>query len=118
VTIPVASIKSVIPEYPSPYFRPKGGVGVHKVVKVPGEPDTSVQICEYDFYVTRRMNDPDAGEVLWFRVHLPLDGVREFFIPLSEAVARDRLRDVLAKYGVMATDPKQVGEYLMYVKNG
>jgi len=116
VTIPVASIKSVIPEYPSPYFRPKGGVGVHKVVKVPGEPDTSVQICEYDFYVTRRMNDPDAGEVLWFRVHLPLDGIREFFIPLSEAVARDRLRDVLAKYGVMATDPKQVGEYLMYVK--
>tara|TARA_R110000772_G_scaffold123912_4_gene230333 strand:+ start:5215 stop:8160 length:2946 start_codon:yes stop_codon:yes gene_type:complete len=113
---PVTKLKAVIPEYPSPYFRPKGGVGVHKVVKVSGEPDLSVQICEYDFYVTRRMNDPDVGEVLWFRVHLPLDGIREFSVPLAEAVARDKLRDILARYGIMATDGKQVTEYLMYVK--
>jgi hypothetical protein len=115
-SIPVKTIKAIIPEYPEPYFRPKGGTGVHKVMKVPGEPDSSVQICEYDFYVTRRMNDPDVGEVLWFRVHLPLDGIREFYVPLAEAVARDKLRDILAKYGIMATDTKQVTEYLMYVK--
>jgi hypothetical protein len=113
---PVVKLKAIIPEYPSPYFRPKGGTGVHKVVKVPGEPDSSVPICEYDFYVTRRMNDPDVGEVLWFRVHLPLDGIREFSVPLAEAVARDKLRDILARYGIMATDTKQVGEYLLYVK--
>lgn len=113
---PVSKIKAIIPEYPSPYFRPKGGTGVHKLVKVPGEPDVPVQICEYDFYVTRRMNDPDVGEVLWFRVHLPLDGIREFSVPLAEAVARDKLRDILARYGIMATDGKQVTEYLMYVK--
>lgn len=108
--------KTIIPEYPSPYFRPKGGMGVHKVVKVQGEPDTSVQICEYDFYVTRRMVDPDVGEVLWFRLHMPLDGIREFSIPLSDAVARDKLRDALAMHGVMTIDTKQVTEYLVYVK--
>ena len=113
---PAHTIRAVIPEYPEPYFRPKGGVGVHRVMKVPGEPDTSVQICEYDLYVTRRMNDPDVGEVLWFRAHLPLDGIREFSVPLADAVARDKLRDVFAKHGIMATDTKQVSEYLMYVK--
>jgi len=107
---------TVIPEFPSPYFRPKGGTGVHKVVKVPGEPDTSVQICEYDFYVTRRMSDPDVGEVLWFRLHMPLDGIREFSVPLADAVARDKLRDALAMQGLMAIDTKQVTEYLIYVK--
>lgn len=109
-------VTTVIPEYPSPYFRPKGGRGVHKVIKTPGEPDTSVEICEYDFYVTRRMHDPDAGEVLWFRVHLPRDGAREFSVPLYEAASRDKLRDALAKNGLMATDGKQLSEYVMYVK--
>jgi len=105
----------VIPEYPEPYFRPKGGRGVYKLAKAPGEEPVPVQVCEYDFYVTRRMSDPDVGEVLWFRVHLPLDGIREFSIPLSEAVARDKLRDALAKHGVMAVTANQVTEYLMYV---
>jgi hypothetical protein len=114
---PVATLKStVIPEYPSPYFRPKGGTGVHKTIKIPGEPDTSVQICEYDFYVTRRMHDPDVGEVLWFRVHLPLDGIREFSIPLMDIASRDKFRDCLAMHGLMTTDAKQVSEYMHYIK--
>jgi len=115
--VPIAKIKStIIPEYPSPYFRPKGAVGVHKVLKTPGEPDTSVQICEYDFYITRRMNDPDVGEVLWFRVHFPLDGIREFSIPLMDIASKDKLRDALARYGLMTTDGKQVNEYMYYIK--
>lgn len=109
-------VKTVIPDYPEPYFRPKGGKGVHKVIKVPGEPDTSVEICEYDFYVTRRMHDPDVGEVLWFRVHLPRDGAREFSVPLADAAARDKLRDALARNGLLATDAKQLNEYVFYVK--
>ena len=109
-------VKTVIPEYPEPYFRPKGGKGVHKVIRVPGEPDSSVEICEYDFYVTRRMHDPDVGEVLWFSVHLPRDGMREFSVPLADAAARDKLRDALARNGLLATDGKQLNEYVLYVK--
>lgn len=109
-------VKTVIPEYPEPYFRPRGGKGVHKVIKVPGEPDSSVEICEYDFYVTRRMHDPDVGEVLWFSVHLPRDGMREFSVPLADAAARDKLRDALARNGLLATDGKQLNEYVLYVK--
>jgi hypothetical protein len=109
-------VKTIIPEYPEPYFRPKGGKGVHKIIKVPGEPDSSVEICEYDFYVTRRMHDPDVGEVLWFSVHLPRDGMREFSVPLADAAARDKLRDALARNGLLATDGKQLNEYVLYVK--
>jgi hypothetical protein len=108
-------ITTVIPEYPSPYFRPKGGVGVYKTVKSPGEADITVPVYEYDFYVTRRMRDPDVGEVLWFRLHLPLDGIREFCIPFTDIVSRDKFRDALAMQGVMTTGTNQVTELLNYV---
>ena len=117
VVTPVAPTKiiTVIPEYPSPYFRPKGGVGVYKIVKNPGEADITVPVYEYDFYVTRRMRDPDAGEVLWFRLHLPLDGIREFCISFTDIVSRDKFRDALAMQGVMTTSTNQVTELLNYV---
>lgn len=112
--IPITT-KTVIPEYPHPYFRPKGGTGVYKTIKVPGEPDTSAKLYEYDFYVTRRVRDPDVGEVLWFKLHLPLDGVREFAIPFTDIVAKDKFRDALAMQGMMMVNSNQVTELLMYV---
>ena len=42
---------------------------------------------ENDFYVVKRMHDPVAGEVLWMRLHLPKDGVREFSVPLVRNLA-------------------------------
>ena len=107
--------KTLIPEYPRPYFRPKGGAGVCKLIKVPGEEDTTKVVYEYDFYVTRRVNDPDTGEALWFKLHLPQDGVREFSMPLTTVVAPDKLRDALAQKGVITVSAEQTRELFLYV---
>jgi hypothetical protein len=106
---------TLIPEYPKPYFRPKGGAGVCKLIKVPGEEDTTKVVYEYDFYVTRRVNDPDTGEALWFKLHLPQDGVREFSMPLTTVVAPDKLRDALAQKRVITASAEQTRELFLYV---
>ncbi len=69
-----------IPEYPFPYFRGKNG-GVYKrgisseKAKKKDEDDEEerdVLVYEYDFYVVKRLTDPDAGESLWMHLNLTL----------------------------------------------
>jgi hypothetical protein len=93
-----------IPDYPYPYFRGKNG-GVYKRgwgKDEKGEDQKDELIYEYDFYVVKRLNDPDTGESLWMRLHMPKDGIREFSAPLSSVLSKDRLREVLAYQGVTA----------------
>jgi len=111
-----------IPEYPFPYFRGKNG-GVYKrglpkgsgnkgrkkdVEDDDDEPQDKL-VYEYDFYVVKRLTDPDVGESLWMRLHMPKDGIREFSCPLSSVLSRDKLRDVLAYQGVTAYNAKLDG---------
>lgn len=94
-----------IPEYPFPFFRPKEG-GIYR--KPP--PDTPeaepVLVYNRDFYVVKRMNDPQHGEVLLFRLHLPKDGVKEFVIPCFKVSEGADLRKELASHGVLTTSKK------------
>lgn len=93
-----------IPEYPYPYFRGKNG-GVYKRgygKDDKGEDNKDELIYEYDFYVVKRLDDPDYGEVLWMRLHMPKDGIREFSAPLTHVLSKDKLREVLAFQGVTA----------------
>ena len=98
-----------IPEYPFPYFRGKNG-GVYKRgygnadAKDGGdaEPEKDTLIYEYDFYVVKRLEDPDLGESLWMRLHMPKDGIREFSAPLANVLSKDKLRELLAFQGVTA----------------
>ena len=93
-----------IPDYPYPYFRGKNG-GVYKRgygKDEKGEDHKDELVYEYDFYVVKRLNDPDTGESLWMRLHMPKDGIREFSAPLSSVLSKDKLRDVLAYQGVAA----------------
>ena len=92
-----------IPPYPQPYFRGAyGGVYIRKKEEdeegnlVPA--DVSVYIN--DFYYTQRIFDPDEGETLLARLHLPHDGVREFLLPLTKATTKDQLRLVLSRQGI------------------
>jgi hypothetical protein len=107
-----------IPEYPFPYFRGKnGGVyrrsmpGEHKKKKDDDDDDEPQDklIYEYDLYVVKRLDDPDVGESLWMRLHMPKDGIKEFSCPLSSVMSRDKLRDVLAFQGVAAYNAKLDG---------
>lgn len=105
-----------IPEYPFPYFRGKNG-GVYK--RGYGKSDDGADnkdelIYEYDFYVVKRLTDPDAGESLWMRLHMPKDGIREFSAPLSSVLSKDKFREVLAYQGITAYN-KRLDALMGYV---
>lgn len=89
----------VIPSYPKPYFRGKtGGVYVRSTTS-DGDIDERV-VYHNDLYVTRRIRDPEMGECLVIRLHLPKDGVREFLLSLTAATSREEFRKEMSKQGV------------------
>lgn len=92
-----------IPEYPFPFFRGKTG-GIFKKPK--DDEEEAPIVYEHDLYVVKLMTDPEDGEVALFRLHLPMEGRKEFSIPLVHVSTKDELRKALAKQGVMAF-PKQ-----------
>ena len=100
------SVLMRIPEYPFPYFRgAKGGVFMKKQ-DADGNVD-EVEIYKQDLYVTERFYDRDKfgggeGEMVGINLHLPHDGVRRFFSPVSNLFATDKLRDLLIRNGVVA----------------
>jgi hypothetical protein len=100
-----------IPEYPFPFFRGKNG-GVY--LRPKEDEDEPFAVYEHDLYIVKRMHDPDMGETVLFRLHLPHDGVREFTVPLAHVVVKEKLRDALAPQGVAPTG-KQVDALLYYV---
>lgn len=100
-----------IPEYPFPFFRGKSG-GIYKKPK--DDEAEEVIVYEHDLYVSKLMTDPEDGEVALFRLHMPLEGRKEFAIPLVSVSTKDELRKALAKRGVMAF-PKQNDNLHMFV---
>jgi len=101
-----------IPEYPFPFFRGKNG-GVYRRPDADEEAEATL-VYEHDFYVVKRMRDPEVGEVILFRLHLPHDGVREFAISTSAISSKDELRKLLAQQGVVAHS-KQYENLAIYV---
>lgn len=100
-----------IPEYPFPYFRGKSG-GVYRKPK--DEEDEPELVYEHDLYVIKRMQHSEQGEIALIRLHLPQDGVKEFAVPATAIVVKDKLREVLAHHGVVPTD-KQMNALLGYL---
>lgn len=109
--LPEAPVKSyVIPKYPAPYRRGVNG-GVFKVVEKDGE-SVDVPVYHNDLYVVSRLRDPEIGESLVMRLHLPKDGVREFTIPFTAVTAKDEFRRYMSMYGVAIM---KVDELMTYV---
>jgi len=103
----------VIPQYPSPYFRGKAG-GVFKKAKDKEGDPIEVAVYHNDMYITRRLNDPDVGESVVMRLHLPKDGVREFTVPLVNLLSKDEFRKSVAPKGVAVLD---MGELMSYTNS-
>jgi hypothetical protein len=105
-------IPYVVPKYPHPYFRGKsGGVFIHGKDE-DGSPKDNL-IYFNDLYVVRRLKDPDLGEALVMRLHLPKDGAREFTVPLAAVGTKDEFRKHLAMQGVAVLDVAKLMEYTM-----
>lgn len=99
--IPATTV--VIPEYPFPYFRGKTG-GVYRSNGDGEDPDL---VYPHDLYIVKRMHDPQRGEVAWIRLHLPRDGIREFALPVTDLMSKERIKEKLGWYGVVGTQ-KQI----------
>ena len=103
-------VSPTYPPLPDPYFRARSGA---IYVNTGGE-EPPVLVYEYNLYVVKRMEDPFTGEAALMHLHLPRDGLREFVVPLSELVVKDRLRESLAKQGVAAGE-SQIKNILSYL---
>ena len=87
-----------IPPYPSPFFRGKQG-GIYWM---PAEDEAEpVRVYENDLYVVKRMRDPNLGEVVLMKLHLPRDGVQEFVVPNTHIMDKTELRKELSSHGVL-----------------
>jgi hypothetical protein len=105
--------KYQIPEYPFPFFRGKNG-GIYQRAKDKDDNDTEEIVYPYDFYVVKRMQDPELGDMIWMRVHMPKDGVREFACSNQSLMVIDRFKDTVAPHGVIgnAEEMKQIMNYI------
>jgi hypothetical protein len=111
-----------IPTYPWPYVRGKnGGIYVRAKENKKGEETGDSEkeefelVYPYDLYAYKRMRDSEMGDVVWMRLHLPVDGVREFMIMQREIAATDKLRDRLSEQGVTAFSPAQLNKLQNYI---
>lgn len=89
--------KYEIPDLPSPYFAGKFK-GVYKNV-TDGDP---ILVYENYLFVIKRLHDKDGdGECIHMRLHLPVDGAREFTIVAADIGSKEELRKILAHHGVV-----------------
>lgn len=95
-----------IPKYPFPFFRGNVG-GIYRKADPDIETDKDELIFPYDFYVVKRLYDPEDGECVMMRLHLPKDGVREFIMPLRDVISKDKFIGEIAARGVAALGKKQ-----------
>ncbi len=58
-------------------------------------------------YVVKRIHDPDDGETLLLRLHLPKDGVREFIVPLTSALSKEKFINAVAQQGIAILGKRQ-----------
>ena len=111
--VPATTI--VIPKPPHPYVRGVAG-GVYKQGK---DEDGNIKdelVYHHDLYVTRRVYDPEVGDSIVIRLHLPRDGLREFSVPQGHINAFDKLQAALSAMGVTARGKAQwtaIGYYIM-----
>jgi|TARA_X000001388_G_scaffold64466_1_gene50686 hypothetical protein len=104
-----------IPLPPRGFNRPPTGGVYIEIKKSEEEPPENVCVYPYDLYVVKRIHDPEDGESILIRLHLPKDGVREFIVPLSSTLAKDKFLAAVSFHGVTALGKRQ--DYLMQYVN-
>lgn len=98
----VTSKNYVIPKYPFPYGRGKNG-GVYYLGQEDEDPKL---VYENDIYVVKRMTDLTLGDCALIRLHLPMDGVREFVLSNVQLSDKTELRKKLAMRGVVCPEKR------------
>ena len=96
------------PQYLYPFVRPASG-GIWYEPPQEHKKDGTVikkdpiMILNQDFIPIKRLYSPTEGECLHMRLFLPMDGVREFILPMSVVYAPEKFKEFIAKSGVLVT---------------
>ena len=107
---------SSFPQFLYPFVRGENG-GVYfvpppkidkKGVKYQDDP---ILILSCNLYPIKRMVSPHDGESLEMRLELPLDGNRDFLLPMKHVYAKESLKSIMASNGVFFTSHND--QYLM-----
>jgi hypothetical protein len=108
----------IFPEYLEPYTRGiHGGIyytppaKVDKEGKVTQEPP--VQILNRAVYPYKRMFSARDGECFMIRTVMPLDGYREFLLPVDNVYSQDLLSKALVQSGA-TYDPDKIKQVMKY----
>jgi hypothetical protein len=104
-----------IPRYPFPYFRGGTAGGVYKQPRPDEEDQQDTLIYAHDFYIVKRVHDPEQGEMLWARLHLPQDGVRDFMMPLNVVMSKEKFVNAIATEGMAVIGTKKQEALMQYV---
>lgn len=88
-----------VPEYPKPFFNGANNAVCLRKVDTDGEEYTSI-VYRHPIYITKRVSDPEAGDLVIVRLHLPRDGVREFMVPMTALTSREEFRKHVSSHGV------------------
>jgi hypothetical protein len=110
-SLPTQVVQQALYKPPFPYFRAANG-GIYRQ-EGSGDDAAEVPVYEHDLYPIKRIHDPNDGESVVFRHHLPQDGIREFTIPLKKLMAADSFRDFMGEQGVAGTT-NQMKEIMNY----
>jgi hypothetical protein len=95
-------IARVAYDVPFGYFRGQAG-GVYRRDRMANGEFEEVPVCEDDFYVVKRVTDPEHGVCAVLRLHPPHDAVSEFAVPLKHIQSFDKFRDIMSEKGVVAS---------------
>jgi len=101
-----------IPKYPKPYTRGKNG-GIYLTTRDDDGDDVQALVYHNDLYVVKRVFDAEDGESVVMRLHLPMDGAKEFTLSLATVTSREELRKALAVQGVVAHNMNPIMSYVV-----
>ena len=102
----------VIPKYPPPYVRGASG-GVYIRTRNEDGDVEEKRIYHNDLYVVKRIRDPESGDAVVMRLHLPKDGVREFTLPMSAATSSEEFRKIVSAQGVAVRKMDELMSYTL-----
>ena len=100
VVVQADAVAYKIPKYPEPFFRGANGGVYRRPYKEEAE---DIFVYRNDIYVSKRMWDPNQGDVVVVKLHLRKDGVRTFIIPNRNIADPTELKKTLAAHGVMCS---------------
>lgn len=101
-----------IPAAPYPYFYGKDG-GIY--VRGKDDDEGEVLVYEHMLYITHRQTDPEDGDIINLKLHLPVDGERDIAMTLVDYSSADAFKATLAKHGVIFPNTKRTESLRMYV---